>query len=71
MPIFGRVWVNRLYVPPYRLDDETMLSPARARLRIDSVSAAWPEASPSAATPPSSAATRCSKTSVVGFMIRV
>ena len=43
MPILGRVWVNRLYVPPYRLDDETMLSPARARLRIDSVSAAWPE----------------------------
>ena len=39
-----------------------MLSPARARLRMDSVSAAWPDARPSAATPPSSAATRSSKT---------
>ncbi len=71
IPILGRVWVNRLYVPPYSEDDDTMLSPARARLRMDSVSAAWPEARPRAATPPSSAATRSSKTAVVGFMIRV
>ena len=56
---------------PYRLDDETMLSPVPARLRMVSVSAAWPLARPSAPTPPSSAATRSSKTPVVGFMIRV
>ena len=48
-----------------------MFWPARARLRIDSVSAAWPELSASAPTPPSSAATRSSNTPVVGFMIRV
>ena len=48
-----------------------MLSPAPARLRIDSVSAAWPEATARAATPPSSAATRSSNTPLVGFMIRV
>ena len=48
-----------------------MLSPAPARLRIVSVSAAWPLASPSAPTPPSSAAIRSSNTPVVGFMIRV
>ena len=33
--------------------------------------AAEPEATASAAVPPSSAAMRCSKTSVVGFTIRV
>ncbi len=35
------------------------------------VTAEEPEAKASAPTPPSSAATRFSKTSVVGFMIRV
>jgi hypothetical protein len=50
---------------------ETIVSPARARFRIASVSAAWPLEVATAATPPSSAATRFSKTSVVGFMIRV
>ncbi len=48
-----------------------MFWPARVMLRIASVSAAWPDASPSAPTPPSSAATRSSNTPVVGFMIRV
>ena len=48
-----------------------MLSPDRARLRIVAVSAAWPEAKARAPTPPSSAATRASKTPFVGFMIRV
>jgi len=36
-----------------------------------SVSAACPDASANAPEPPSIAAMRCSKTSVVGFMIRV
>jgi hypothetical protein len=36
-----------------------------------SVSAACPDETASAATPPSSAAMRFSKTSVVGFMMRV
>ena len=40
-------------------------------LRIEKVTAAEPEAKASAPTPPSSAAMRCSKTSLVGFMMRV
>ena len=48
-----------------------MLSPAWAMLAMARNWAAWPDAVASAATPPSSAATRFSKTSVVGFMIRV
>ena len=48
-----------------------MLSPACARFWIAKAEAAWPEATASAATPPSSAAMRCSSTSVVGFMMRV
>src|SRR3954447_19756929 len=49
----------------------TKLSPACAMLLTQNIEAAWPEPSASAATPPSSAATRCSRTSLVGFMIRV
>ena len=56
MPYLGRVYWKRLYVPPYSEALVTMLSPARARLRIVSVSAAWPDATPSAPTPPSRAA---------------
>ncbi len=47
-----------------------MLSPAWARFCRLKAEAAWPELSASAATPPSSAATRFSSTSQVGFMIR-
>ena len=46
-------------------------SPAEASVVAVSVSAACPEATASPATPPSSAATRFSSTSVVGFMMRV
>jgi len=38
---------------------------------LKNVIAAEPDAKPSAPVPPSSAAMRCSKTSVVGFMMRV
>ena len=48
-----------------------MLSPTRARFCTEKALAAWPEASASAATPPSIAASRCSSASVVGFMMRV
>ena len=48
-----------------------MLSPAPAMFRIALVMAAWPLAWASAPVPPSSAAMRCSSTSVVGFMMRV
>ena len=48
-----------------------MSSPAWARVVRARNWAAWPLAVASAATPPSSAAIRCSKTSVVGFMMRV
>ena len=44
---------------------------ARSILPTEPVMAAIPEATASAPTPPSSAATRCSSTSLVGFMIRV
>ncbi len=48
-----------------------MLSPARVMLSTEYVTAAWPDASAMPAMPPCSAATRCSNTSHVGFMIRV
>ncbi len=55
-----------------------MWLPASARLRMASVSAAWPDATASApgmpravSGAPSRAATRASTTAWVGFMIRV
>ena len=48
-----------------------MWPPFSARFISARVSAAWPEATASAATPPSREATRCSKASWVGFMMRV
>ena len=48
-----------------------MLSPARARFCTAIALAAWPDATASAPAPPSSAATRFSSASVVGFMMRV
>ncbi len=48
-----------------------MWSPEPMMLKIAAVRAAWPEARPRAAEPPSSAAIRASNTEVVGFMIRV
>ena len=58
-------------MPPYSDAEATTCPPASAMLRIDSVSAAWPLATASEATPPSSDVTRCSSASWVGFMIRV
>ncbi len=71
MPRRGRVTLNWLYVPPYSRLEDTMSSPAWAMLVMARNCAACPDAVASAATPPSSAATRFSKTSVVGFMRRV
>ena len=48
-----------------------MFWPASVIVSRAYVIADWPEASASAPTPPSSAATRFSSTSVVGFMMRV
>ena len=48
-----------------------MLSPAAARFSTQKAVADWPEATASAATPPSIAATRVSSASWVGFMMRV
>ncbi len=50
---------------------ETMLSPARATLRMAKAEAACPEDKASAAAPPSSSANRCSKASCVGLETRV
>ena len=71
MPNFGSVYLKRLTVPPYSAGLATMWSPASATLRMARVSAAWPDATSNAPTPPSSAAIRCSTASCVGFMIRV
>ena len=48
-----------------------MLSPTRARFCTDNADAACPDATASAAAPPSIAAMRCSSTSAVGFIMRV
>ena len=50
---------------------ETMFSPACTIVESARNSAAWPDETASAPTPPSSAAIRSSNTAVVGFMIRV
>jgi hypothetical protein len=71
MPNCFSVFANRFQVPPERSVEETMLCPASHRFSTLKVVAAWPEPSASAATPPSSAATRFSSTSTVGFMMRV
>ena len=55
-------------MPPYIVRADTILSPALARFKKVYVAAAAPEATPSAATPPSRAAMRFSKTSWVGFV---
>src|SRR5674476_961755 len=71
MPNWARVLANSAYVPPYNVETETMLSPVRARLRTAYVIDAAPDEVASAPTPPSRAATRSSRTDVVGFMSRV
>jgi hypothetical protein len=71
IPILGNVLEKRLYVPPYNDAEEMISSPERAMFRSARVSAAWPDATARAPVPPSSCAIRCSKTSVVGFIIRV
>ena len=58
-------------MPPYREAEDTTCPPFSARLSRAMVSAAWPLATASAATPPSRDATRSSNTAWVGFMIRV
>ena len=58
-------------MPPYRLLAEITWSPAPAMFKMENVTAAEPDAKARAPTPPSSAAMRCSKTSFVGFMMRV
>lgn len=71
MPNWANVLAKRAYVPPYSVDTDTMLSPARARLSTAYVMAAAPEDVARAPMPPSSAATRSSSTEVVGFIRRV
>ena len=67
MPRRGNKTLNWLYVPPYRLVVETMLSPALAKAAMVRNWAAWPEDVARAATPPSRAAIRFSNTSTVGL----
>jgi hypothetical protein len=57
-------------VPPYSEVELTMESPVSTMLSSAMISAECPDAVARAAVPPSSAAMRCSSTSLVGFMIR-
>ena len=56
---------------PYIRDDATMWSPCEHMTITAVAKAAIPDAVAVAATAPSKAATRCSKTATVGFEIRV
>ena len=71
MPSFANVCVNSVQVPPYRLLAEMKFCPACTIVSSAAVMAAWPLANASPAAPPSSAASRFSSTSVVGFIRRV
>jgi len=71
MPSRLNVCPNSVSVPPYRAAAETICCPAWARLNRATLMACCPLLSPSAPTPPSRAARRCSNTSVVGFISRV
>ena len=67
----GRVCSNRFSVPPYRLVEDTIWSPAVAMFCTAMVMAAEPVATPRDPTPPSSAATRSSKVLTVGLVRRL
>ena len=55
-------------MPPYKSVEATKLSPECVIFCTENADAACPEATASAAAPPSIAATRCSNTSLVGFV---
>ena len=59
--------MNWLYVPPYSEGVDTTLSPTWQMVVMARNCADIPEETATAPTPPSSAATRFSKTSFVGF----
>lgn len=69
IPRRGSKVLKRLYVPPYKLIEATILSPAPARQIMVLKIAAWPEAVAMAAVPPSRAAARFSKTATVGYVL--
>ena len=69
IPKRGNKTLNWLYVPPYNVALDTILSPALAKVAIVKYWAACPELEAIAATPPSRAAIRFSKTSLVGLPI--
>ena len=64
----SRVLLSILYVPPYRLFDATIWSPDFNKVIKVVAIAEVPEAVATAATPPSTAANLCSKTSLVGLL---
>src|SRR3546814_19973068 len=70
MPKRGRVWLNRLWLPPYNADEATMWPPCPISVATARTSAAWPLAVATAPTPPSSAATRSPMTAPVGLESR-
>lgn len=68
IPYWGKVCSNKLNEPPYTFLAETILSLFWAKFNIVYVTAAAPDATANAATPPSRAAIRFSNTSSVGFV---
>jgi hypothetical protein len=70
MPSLLNVCRKMFQVPPYSEVELTMLSPEPARLSSARFSAACPDETASAAEPPCRPAMRCSRTSLVGFMMR-
>ena len=70
MPYLGNVCSNRLMLAPYICDDATIWSPWLASERTVKNSAAIPDDTATQATPPSRAATRCSRVAIVGLVRR-
>ena len=65
----GKMASKSVYVPPYRLRALTSSSPAFSMFKMLNAMAAVPEESASAPAPPSSAQSRFSRISLVGFII--
>ena len=70
IPNWGRMSLNRVNVPPYRLFAETISSPCFARLTIVEKMADVPDAEANAPTPPSNRLIRSSSMACVGLPSR-
>ena len=71
IPNLGKVVFNKLNVPPYKLLEATMWSPAFNKVNSPVEMAEVPEANTTAPIPPSTAAKRSCKIWLVGLFKRV